>query len=203
MAGASQRKNPRLSIELFRAFYASRPDEERWELVDGAAMMMSPPTRAHQRIASNLERMLLDALEKHHPALTAFQRLGVNIAPSVDDYDPEPDVVVVDKETPEEANERYADRFYLAAEVVSSSDKVSVRMKRDVYKLHAACKCILVVQQDRYEVQITSRDQEDWDEQVLTHPDDVLALPEFGLRCKVSELYWGTPLQDRIPSPIG
>lgn len=195
MALAPQRQLPRMTVELFRAFYASRPDEERWQLIDGVAMMMTPATRTHQRIASNLERLLIDALERHDPTLTAYQRLGVNIAPSVDDYDPEPDVVVVDKETTEDADEHCADRFYLAAEIVSSSDRTSVRTKREVYKLHSACKCILTVQQDRYEVQITLRSKEDWSELRLTKPDDIIALPDFGFRCKVSDLYWGTSRQ--------
>src|SRR4051795_12890235 len=91
MAGVQQRKEPRLSVELFRGFVEGRPDEEHWELIDGVAMMMAPPTKAHQRIASNLERLLNEALERHSPALVAYQRVGVNLGPNVQDYDPEPD----------------------------------------------------------------------------------------------------------------
>jgi Uma2 family endonuclease len=46
----------------FRAFQARRPDHERWELLGGVAMMMTPPTIAHNQIASNLERLLNAAL---------------------------------------------------------------------------------------------------------------------------------------------
>ena len=45
----------RMSVEIFRRFYAGRPDEERWELINGAAIKLATSTRAHQRIASNLE----------------------------------------------------------------------------------------------------------------------------------------------------
>jgi Uma2 family endonuclease len=62
---------------------------------------MAPPTLAHQRIANNLERLLLDALEAHAPALTAFQAIGVNVGPATEDYDPEPDVVVTDSSAEE------------------------------------------------------------------------------------------------------
>ncbi len=55
MASVAQHKPPPMSIELFRAFYSTRPDEERWQLIDGVAVMMPPPIPAHQRIASNLE----------------------------------------------------------------------------------------------------------------------------------------------------
>src|SRR5437016_14640207 len=102
MAGAPQRKQPRMTVELFRTFVEGRPDEEHWELIDGVAMMMTPPTRAHQRIASNLEQLLNDALESHAPAFVAYQRLGINLGPQVPNYDPEPDVSVVDVECQDE-----------------------------------------------------------------------------------------------------
>ena len=57
----------------------------------------------------------------------------MNLRPVVDSYDPAPDVVVVD--VAQTLDERYADRFYLAAEVVSESDRARVGQKRDVYKL--------------------------------------------------------------------
>jgi Uma2 family endonuclease len=197
MAGATQRKSPSLSRKTFRAFTASRPDEERWELIDGVAVMMTPPTKAHQRIASNLERLLLDALAAHAPHLTAYQRLGVNLAPAVEHYDPEPDVVVIDAEIGPDVDERYADRFYLAAEVVSSSDRALVDAKREIYQQHEACTCILTVQQGRIEVRVDLRTDAGWNEQTLRKADDLLVLSDFGLRCKLSDLYRGTALQPR------
>jgi Uma2 family endonuclease len=197
MAGATQRKPPRLTIELFRAFYATRPDEEQWQLIDGVAVMMTPPTVAHQCIATNSQRLLSEALERLAPTLVAYQRLGVNLGPTVEHYDPEPDVAVIDDIVSEDPDARYVDRFYLAAEIVSASDRLWVEKKREIYKLHDACTCILVVQQDRFEVRVALRKGESWSEQVLTGPDDLLALPEFGLRCKLADLYRGTPLRPR------
>jgi Uma2 family endonuclease len=197
MAGATQRKPPRLSIELFRALYGSRPDEERWELINGVAMMMAPASIAHQRIASNLERLLNDALESHAPALTALQSIGVNLGPAVDDYDPEPDVAVIDSDAAETPGERYAASFYLVAEVVSASDRVDVESKRSVYKLHESCRCILTVQQDRFEVRVARRTDGGWTDDVVTGQESTLTLAEFGLRCKLADLYRGTPLLPR------
>src|SRR5688572_16232683 len=141
MAGVLERKPSRMSLALFRAFVEGRPDEEHWELIDGVAMMMAPPTFEHQRIASNLEQLLLDALERHDPTLTAYQAVGVNL--TVADYDPEPDVVVIDRAATERPGERYAPRFHLAAEIISPSDDPVQESKRAVYKLQEACKCIL------------------------------------------------------------
>jgi hypothetical protein len=65
--------------------------------------------------------------------------------------------------------------------------------------LHNACKCILVIQQERFEVRVDLRTDEGWAETTLTKPEDTLMLSDFGLRCKVSDLYRGTPLLPRQP----
>ena len=201
MTGVLQRKPPRLSVELFRAFYATRPEEEEWQLIDGAAIMMTPPTVAHQCIATNLLLLLRQALEQHAPSLTALQRLGLNLGPSFEHYDPEPDVVVIDADASQDPDRRYIDRFYLAAEIVSASDRVWAAKKREIYKLHETCTCVLLVQQDRCEARVDLRIDDGWREQVLTRPDEVLAIPQFGLRCTLGELYRGTSVQagKRLP----
>ena len=197
MVGAPQREPPRMSIELFRAFYATRPDEEQWQLIDGVAIMMTPPTVAHQCITTNLQLLLHTALETHAPSLSALQRLGVNLAPAIEHYDPEPDLAIIDADASQDPERRYVDRFYLAAEIVSASDQAWVEKKREIYKLHETCICILIVRQDRFDVRVDLRTDAGWTEQVLTKPDDLLVLAEFGLRCKLSDLYRGTVLQPR------
>jgi Uma2 family endonuclease len=190
----AERKPPGLSVQAFRAFYHGRPDEERWELIDGVPMMMAS-TFVHQRIASNLERQLNDALETHQPACAAYQRGGLNLKRSASNYDPEPDVVVVDLVLA--PDQHYADRFYLAAEVVSDSDKKALAGKREIYKLHEHCSCILTVRQDRCHVRIDARTATGWQVKLLAKPTDVVALGDFGLRCRVGDLYKGT---ERIAS---
>ena len=197
MAGVAQRSPPRLSVELFRGFLEGRPDEERWELIDGVPVMMAPPTLAHQLIASNLQRLLYASLQRLAPALAVYQRAGINLGPSIECHDPELDVVVIDADASRDPSRRYADRFYLAAEIVSSSDRTYVESKRAVYMQHEACKCILTVQQDRFDVRIDLRTASGWSEQNLTSPDDPLVLTEFGLRCRLSDLYRGTALEPR------
>src|ERR1700758_2037239 len=131
MGGALRQDTAILSVASFRAWLASRPDEEHWELIEGVPMMMTPPNRRHQRIASNLEALLNVALKRHDPAFAAYHDIGVNIVSTVP-YDPEPDVAVIrDDENPDP---RYADRFYLVAEVLSDSDRDIIEAKRDIYR---------------------------------------------------------------------
>src|SRR5258708_6767789 len=188
MASASQRKIAPLSVAAFRSWVESRPDEEHWELIDGVPIMMAPPTHDHQRIASNLERLLNDAIERlpqpRVPPIAAYQRVGVNLGPVVEDYDPEPDVAVVPVATTRD--QRYADRFFLVAEVVSQSDEPKIEGKREVYKRHPDCECVLVIRPDRYEVTVDLRTEEVWARETLSAPDDQMSLPAFGLRCPLT-----------------
>jgi Uma2 family endonuclease len=184
-----------LPVSAFRAWSETRPDEEHWELIDGVPIRRTPPTKAHQRVASNLERLLNDALLRSAPERAAYQRVGLNLGAVVENYDPEPDVVVIDVE--ESSDERYADRFYLIAEVVSASDRPKIEGKREIYKLHGACSCILTTRQDRHEVRVDLPTGNSWTTHVLTRPSDELVLTEFGLRCSLADLYRGTPLQAR------
>ena len=190
MVGAVRQNSPMLSVASFRAWLGSRPDEEHWELIEGVPMMMAPPNRRHQRIATNLENLLNAALKRHNPALAAYHDIGVNIVSTVP-YDPEPDVAVVGEE--ENSDPRYADRFYLVAEVLSDSDKDVIEGKCDIYRAHPSCTCILLVRQDRAEITVDQRTADGWRSRVL-HTGDELTLPEFGLTCPVKEVYRDTPL---------
>ena len=196
MAGVAQRKPPPMSIQEFRTFLTERPERERWELIDGVAIMMTPPTLVHQIIASNLQRLLYEALGRRAPSLTVLQRLGVNVSPTVDNYDPEPDVAVIDAAIPD-IDQRYVNRLYLAAEVVSSSDRTWVHKKREIYKKNEACTCVLTIQQDRLEVRFDIKTGGSWEHRALTNLDDTLDLPDFGLRCTLADVYRGTPFQAR------
>ena len=190
MAGALRHSPPILSVASFRTWLTSRPDEEHWELIEGVPMMMTPPNRRHQRIASNLEALLNSALKRHDPAFAAYQNIGVNILSTVP-YDPEPDVAVIRED--ENPDPRYADRFYLVAEVLSDSDKDVIDSKRDIYRAQPSCTCILLIRQDRMEITVDRRTADGWRAQVL-QADDELTLPEFGLTCRVRDIYRDTPL---------
>lgn len=190
MDGAVCARPPILTVASFRTWLKSRPDEERWELIRGVPMMMTPPNRRHQRIVWNLENLLNDALDVHDSTLEAYHDVGVNVVSAVP-YDPEPDVVVI-RET-ENPDPRYAERFYLVAEVLSESEKEIIDSKRDIYRAHPACICILLVRQDRAEINVDQRGDSGWHSQVLQGEDE-LSLPAFGLFCRVKDVYRRTPL---------
>jgi Uma2 family endonuclease len=196
----------RMSGTEFRAFQERRPDHERWELIAGIPVMMVPPTIVHNRIAGNLERLLNDALAGHDLTRLATQRLGVELASG--DYKPEPDVAVIDADY--EAKQRFVDRVYLVAEVVSDTDELNVPetakrwidAKREIYLGHASCEAVLLIEQDRMEIRVDVRTEAGWTSSTLG-PSDHLILPGFGLRCAVTDLYEATPFRPRSVSSAG
>jgi Uma2 family endonuclease len=137
MVQSEQLERPRMEVGAYRTWSALRPDTERWELIDGVPVMMTPPTMRHQRIASNLEQLLNAALDRIGSPRQSFQRIGVNL--DVEHYDPEPDVAVVDR--PAASDQRYSDRVYLAAEVISDSDDPTLDSKCRLYRgtMRTAC----------------------------------------------------------------
>jgi Uma2 family endonuclease len=191
----------RMSGSEFRSFQERREDRERWELVAGVPMMIIPPTIAHNRIASNLERLLNDALVLHDPSRMAVQRPGIELGSG--DYRPEPDVGVIDADYDE--NQRFVVRAYLRVEIVSGSDDVPVPgaqerwidVKREIYLAHEACEALLIVQQGRIEAQLDVRTPSGWRSATISGPSTELNLPPFGVRCLLAQLYEGTPLQPR------
>lgn len=191
----------RMSGSEFRSFQERRPDRERWELVAGVPMMMTPPTIAHNRIASNLERILNAALDLHDPSRIAVQRPGIELGSG--DYRPEPDVGVIDADYGE--NQRFVERAYLLAEIVSGGDDVPVPgtqerwidVKREIYLAHEPCIALLIVQQGRIEAQVDVKTESGRKSTTISGVSAELNLARFGLNCSLGKLYEGTPHQPR------
>ena len=187
------RQDGKFSVEEYLALIESRPEEERWQLIDGVAMMMPPPTRMHQLIASNLAFELNTHFCAHRPELCALQEVAL-IVPKAELFRPEADVAVVDLIGDHES---YIDRFYSVAEVLSDSntDK-DIAVKRQRYVQHPENLYFLLIEQKRVRVEVLAR-AGGWQPVVLDQPEATLDLPTFGFTTRVADLYRGTPLLQR------
>ena len=88
----------------------------------------------------------------------------------------------------------YAERFQLAAEVLSPSNTpAEIALKLRLYRQAPDNLYALVIDPRAVRVEIHARSR-GWEPVILEHGDDPIAMPEFGLRCLVSDLYRGTPL---------
>jgi Uma2 family endonuclease len=193
MPGDFSRRQPQLSLEVFQAFRNARPEEEKWELIDGVPMMMPPRMLVHQRIARNLAVLLNERLQLVEPKWQAERAIGVLI-PGDEKYNLTPDVAVIHAEI--RLGQLFVEHFYLVAEVLSEGDKLEViAAKLAYYKSHAPNRAVLLVRQDRVGVTVHARlDASRWSGRGLTAADDVIELPEIGRLGTVTQLYRDTPV---------
>ena len=77
------------------ADYENRDDDERYEIIDGVIYMMSPPSRAHQKIIGELYGQLWSFL-KGKPCEAFVAPFGVRLNDAAGDHTiVEPDILVV------------------------------------------------------------------------------------------------------------
>ena len=187
-----------MDVDEFMAFLETRPDKERWDLIEGIAVMMAPPSHAHQRIASNLAQVLNTAFSTRKLDLFAYIGTGVR-SPGVRNFQPQPDVAVVPGVS---GYDLYSERFQLVAEVISPSNR---RQEIDL-KLRRYCATpdnlyAVVIEPREFLVQIYAK-RNDWQPAILSKSDDPIEMPEFGLRCRVADFYRGTPLDPSATAGI-
>lgn len=185
-----------MDIEEFMGFLETRPKEERWHLIEGIAVMMAPPSMAHQRIALNLCELLNRGFAARGRDLYAYHEIAIRL-PGLTNFQPEPDVVIA----PGTAGyELYADNFQLVAEILSPSNRrheIDLKLRR--YREAPQNLYAVVIEPREFRVEVYAKSR-NWQLEVLTRAEDVIDMPEFGLRCQVADLYHGTPLnQARAP----
>ena len=188
----SLKDEPPMDEARFLKFLEARGDDERWELIDGEpVMMLHPPSLKHQIIGQNLEQRLNDALEAQGSRLFAIREVGLAIEdrPS---FRPQADVAIIDEDNGD--NPYFAERFYLAAEILSASNTHEyISAKRVHYAAHPDCLHILIVSQSDLAAEVWSRSN-GWKGLVFRSPDDLITLPEFGFSCRLKDLYARTDL---------
>lgn len=179
-------KHPRLSVDEFVEMIRPFPDEERWELLEGEAVLMAPQSERHQRVVMNLLRRLdrlADARGCH-----ALPGLGL-LNDEVDDYAPIPDVVV---RCGPPVDGGYARDPVLIAEVLSPSTMSNDRgRKLDFYRTIPSLRTILIVYQSEVRIEAWQREGDEWRWLVLKEAGASLALPELGGDLSLAEVYDG------------
>lgn len=178
------------TADQFLDFCMTRPEGERWQLVDGLAMMRTPPTHWRQKISKNLLALLDRSLEVHRPELEAYYEVGVRI-PGIEDFSPMPDLLIIQRD---DVFQRDAKRFFLVAEVISPSNTAEmIDRKMELYRSRPDNLYCLTVDQDSVHVILYARGT-DWMRTDHRSLDDTLKLPAFGFEARLAEIYKGTPL---------
>jgi len=179
-----------MDVDEFMAFLEMRPKEERWHLIEGNAVMMAPPSLAHQRISQNFCELLNRAFAAQRSDLYAYHEIAIRL-PGVINFQPEPDVVVASAAA---GYELYAEDFRLVAEILSPSNtRREIELKLRRYREASDNLYVVVIEPRRFLAEVYAKSP-NWEPAILAAADDPIELPEFGFRCLLSELYRGTPL---------
>jgi Uma2 family endonuclease len=179
-----------MDVDEFMEFLETRPDGEHWELIEGVAVMMAPASHAHQWIAYNFCNLLNSAFAARGLDLFACLDLGIRNV-GLRNFQPEPDVAVLPG-TP--GYQSYSEHYRLVAEILSPSNtrrEIDLKLRR--YGEAPDNLYAVVIEPRAFCVEIRARSR-DWQPVILTKPDEAIEMPEFGLTCRVADLYRGTPL---------
>ncbi|GJE57960.1 Uma2 family endonuclease [Methylobacterium trifolii] len=176
------RRDSRMGVAAYRVWVESRPDEERWELLDGEPVLMSPPGARHQRIVMNIAKRRDDLAERK--GCNALPGLAI-LSEAMDDFAPIPDIVVQCGSLPVDG---YTRDPLLVAEVLSPSTIHNDRgRKSDFYKSVQPLQAFLIVYQDEARVEVWRRDT-GWSKRVAGL-DGAIDLPELGGGLSVADIY--------------
>ena len=180
-----------LSVEQFLAFTESRPDEERWELIEGVPIMNASPVRKHQLIASNIVNRLL--MEKERLGASWLPMLGVGtVVPASPNSLPRPDVYVQESGLADDSH--VTEDAIVIFEVLSRSNRRADREWRHrVYSSVPNCQHYVTISTKSVRVTVHDRTSK-WAERVIVGLDASLDLPALGVSLRLADIYRWTPL---------
>jgi Uma2 family endonuclease len=175
-----------MRAEEFFAFLETRPDDERWELIDGEPILNPTPTYSHQIVIRNLIVLLVEESRRSGRGWQVLPGLGVRLS---DVSVPVPDVLVRPNK-PIRGVE--CDDMIIAFEVLSpSSVKRDLRWKRAAYATLPTLRQYVVIAQDSVDVLSLFREAggEPFGERRFQRRDETLDLPAIGARADLREIY--------------
>ena len=181
-----------MTVEDFVAFADKRPDEEKWELIDGEPILNAWPSRLHQQIVLNVAtRLRIHALEQN-AAWEVLPGLGVRVS----DVDlPVPDILIRPRNPPgADPRSGECDDLIVAFEVLSPSTRGrDLRWKRTAYTSLPSLTHYVVIAQDAADVVVFARDS-GFEEQRLRSLRDCVELPSLGVSLPLAEIFRDTAL---------
>jgi len=182
-----------MCVKEFYDFTDARPDDEKWELIDGEPVLDASPSELHQRIVKNIGFVLATFERRPGTTWEVLPGLGVRVS---DTNRPQPDALIIPvKGASSDPLQRDRSDVIVAFEVLSpSTASRDLRWKRTAYTSLPTLTHYVVIAQDSVEVVVFAREN-DFVERRYRSIDDVIVLPELGISLSLSEIYRNTGLQ--------
>lgn len=180
-----------MTVDEFYAFTDTRPDEERWELIDGQLVLNEPPYGIHQWLISNV---LVALALKGRETKARWEVLpGFGVRVSNTDR-PQPDLLVIPALHCVWSGERDITDVIAAIEIVSPSSKGrDLHWKRTAYTRLPSLTHYIAIVQDAVDVFVFSRD-EDFVERRIRSLGEAIELRSLGISLPMAEIYCDTSL---------
>ena len=182
-----------MTVEEYFAFTDTRPDNEKWELIDGEPILNASPSNLHQTILFNLA-VFLGSIQRAQPrSWEATPGIGVRVS---DTSLPEPDIFIRPAGTARrEPYSRETRDVIVAFEILSpSTAERDLRWKRTAYTSLPSLTHYVVIAQDAVDVVAFARDA-GFTERHLRSLGESLELPGLGVSLPLSEIYRDTGLE--------
>ena len=182
-----------MTVEEYFAFTDTRPDNEKWELIDGEPILQASPSGLHQTIFLNLAYLLGSLERQKQQSWEAIPGIGVRVS---DTSLPEPDVFILPAGTVRrDPSSRETRDVFVVFEILSpSTADRDLRWKRTAYTSLPTLTHYVVIAQDTVDVVVFARDNgfAAWH---IRSPGASLELPALGISLPLAEIYRDTGLQ--------
>ena len=180
-----------MTVDEFYAFTDTRPDGEKWELIEGEPVLNASPSPIHQWITGNVHVALKIREREIKAPWVAMLPLGVRVS---EKDRPEPDVLVYPSEHRRPDARRDRDDVLVVFEVLSpSAEDRDLGWKRKAYTSLPSLTHYIVISQDAVDVRVFARDDA-FEKRRFRSLDDVIDLHSLGISLPVAEIYRDTGL---------
>ncbi len=182
-----------MTVEEFYAFTDTRPDNEKWELIEGEPVLNASPSPTHQWLVKNLVIALGNKERQPGASWAILPGLGVRVSRT---NRPEPDVLIIPRAAfSPDPSKRDTSEVIAAFEILSpSTEERDLRWKRTAYTGLPSLTHYIVIAQDAVDVVVFARDS-GFAERRYTSLGDSLELPALGISLPLSEIYRDTGLE--------
>ena len=179
-----------MTIEEFLAFTDTRPEEERWELIEGVPVLNPSPIDFHQIVVTNISGYLWRFKSEKNPRWLPLIGTGTRVPASANSL-PQPDIMV--KEHAPTGSPVSDDALVLFEVLSKSNTKADQAWRRRVYASVPNCRHYVTVSLKAVEVDAYDREG-NWQPRKVLSLDESLDLPALGLAIPVADIYRWTPL---------
>ncbi len=182
--------NDQLTVEEYLDMTDTRPDDERWELIEGVAVLNASPTNFHQIIANNIGHALATWKENHDVAWVPLLGIGTRVPVSPRSL-PQPDMQVMSLQPTVESRET-SDSLVLFEVISKSNTRTDQAWRLKAYSSIPNCQHYVTVSKTKPAISRYDR-ATGWTAVAITGLGSSLELPALGVTIPLNLIYRWTP----------